>query len=439
MALSDHVSLTITADSVGVTRPGFGTPLILSHSASFAERTRSYTDLAGIAADGFATDSPEYLAAAAMFAQTPRPEKVKIGRAALPPTLAYSISVATVRNSHTYRLNVKGEGVTATEVSFTSDANATDGEIIIGLVAALEAVVGKNYTATGTTSPADVTADAAGNWFSIESPDLSDLTVVMDHADPGVATDLAAINVEDSDWYGLYTMFNSNAYGLAAAGWAESNKKLYVCESCDSATVTTAATNGDLIDDLKTQNYARTLGAFHPDPSEFFGAAWMGRMLPLEPGAATWKFKTLAGISSVSLTSTQRGNLVAKNGNSMETSGGVVHTFEGTTGNGDFADNQRGDDWLEAEMRATVFEALANAQKVPFTDKGVVVIESAVAAALKRASRRGIITENYTVTVPAVADVSTANKTSRTLPDVKFQATRAGAIHKVLITGVVSV
>jgi hypothetical protein len=43
------------------------------------------------------------------------------------------------------------------------------------------------------------------------------------------------------------------------------------------------------------------------------------------------------------------------------------------------------------------------------------------------------------VTVPKVADISAGNKTTRTLPDMKFTGTLAGAIHKVIITGVVSV
>ena len=44
----------------------------------------------------------------------------------------------------------------------------------------------------------------------------------------------------------------------------------------------------------------------------------------------------------------------------------------------------------------------------------------------------------FTVTAPAVADVSAGDKTARTLPDVDFDATLAGAIHKVEISGTVS-
>ena len=42
MALPDHVTISITSDSVGVARAGFGIPLIVSHTAAFAERVRTY-------------------------------------------------------------------------------------------------------------------------------------------------------------------------------------------------------------------------------------------------------------------------------------------------------------------------------------------------------------------------------------------------------------
>ncbi len=438
MALADHVTLTITADSVGVSRAGFGVPLILSATAAFAERTRVYTDLSGLVADGFAAGSPEHRAASAMFAQAPRPPKVKIGRSALPPTLVYTLNVVTVRDLHTYKLNVR-VGNTTTEVEFTSDGTATDGEIVVGLTAAIDAVAANNYATAGVTSPFTVTADAAGDWFSIESPDITDVDIKQTHADPGVATDLAAIQLADPDWYALYTLFNSEAYAGAAATWINSEKKIYLADTNDSESISTATGNGELMDDIFVQQYARTMGAYHPDSSEMFGAAWLGRMLPLDPGSATWKFKSLSGISVTPMSATSRANLIGKNGNSYETSGGVNHTFEGTVGDGDFMDNQRGDDWLEDDMSAEVLETLLNAPKVPFTDAGVAQIQGAVEASLKRAFRRTIITDDFVVTVPLVADVSNANKTARTLPDVKFTATRQGAIHKTIITGVISV
>jgi hypothetical protein len=441
MSLADHVSLTITQDSVGVARAGFGVPLILSHNAAFGERLRAYTDLAGIAADGFALTSPEYLAASAMFAQAPRPEKVKIGRAALQPTQVYEVDVLTPKDDHIYQLSLSGEGVTPEVVSFTSDGSATANEIVTGLMGLVNAVVGKNFTATLSVDTLVITGDTAGDWFSVEVLDVTDLENNQVHVDPGVATDLAAIQLFDDDWYCLYTFYNSEPYAIAAAAWINGQKKIYVADSCESQAITTAAGNGDLIDTIATNNYARVAGMYHPNPGSFAAAAWMGDMLPREPGSATWKFKGLSGVAAVLMTATQRGNLVAKNGNSFETVAGLDITFEGTTGDGDFLDIQRGLDWLEDDMTKTVFETLAGAPKVPFTDRGVALLEGAMRASLKRAVDRQILAESPEpqVTVPKVAGVSAGNKTARILPDMKFSGTLSGAIHKVILTGVVSV
>ena len=43
------------------------------------------------------------------------------------------------------------------------------------------------------------------------------------------------------------------------------------------------------------------------------------------------------------------------------------------------------------------------------------------------------------VTAPKVADVAAADKVARRLPDIDFTATLAGAVHEVVISGVISV
>src|SRR5574343_1251622 len=124
MSLTDHVQISITVDNAGITRAGFGVPLVVSHNASWTERVRFYSTLTDVATDFVAT-SPEYLQAVALLSQSPSPPKIAIGRAANKPTQAYQVSVLAVRNSYKYQLRVKGQGVTATAVEYTSDATAT--------------------------------------------------------------------------------------------------------------------------------------------------------------------------------------------------------------------------------------------------------------------------------------------------------------------------
>ena len=67
-------------------------------------------------------------------------------------------------------------------------------------------------------------ATNAGDFFGIQVDDLDLLKCYQDHADPGVAADLTAIAKADRNWYGLVTLFNSEAIVLAAAAWVEANE-----------------------------------------------------------------------------------------------------------------------------------------------------------------------------------------------------------------------
>lgn len=528
MGLSNHVTITITQDTVGASRLGFGILMILSHNAAWAtDRIRFYTSLAAVAVD-FAVTSPEYLAAQVAFSQTPKPTKIAIGRAANKPTQKFLIEVTTARASYTYRLRVEGQGVTSTDISFTtgtgsftvdsvdagtntftktahgltanqivrlttsgalptgvnntttyyavgvttntfqlaltsggaaidiSDSGtntqvqtASNDVIMSGLTEKLNAVVGKNYTAARTgsvgTEDLEATGSAAGNWFSIEnvltSINWDDLKVTQTHADPGLAADLAAIALASSDWYALYTLYNSNAYVLAAAAWVEANKKLYIADICDTDVITTAVGGSDTIDDLKTADYARTAGVWHPEPASFLGVGWLAVRLPYDPGSETWKYASVKGPAVPSLTPTQRDNLTNKRGNSLELVAGKRVMFNGQVADGNFIDVTRGLDWLENEMQTAVFEVLAGAVKVPFTDPGIAMVEAAMKKVIKKAVTQQVLTKDPApaVTVPKASEVSSTDRANRHLPDLKFSGQLAGAIHSGDIDGVVSV
>ncbi len=440
--LNDYVTLTISRASVGLTRAGFGTALVLTPNVSWAERTRTYNDLSAVAADFTNTSSPEYLAAVALFSQTPSPTKIKFGRRALKPTMVQTLDVVTVRNSYKYQVKVKGcsaagTAVTATTVEFTSDSSATDAEIAAGLVTALNAVVNKNYTAAGAASPITLTATAAGDWFSLEVVSVDDLKVKMTHADPGVATDLTAIQNADNDFYTVYNMWNSELEGGALAAWVQTAKKTYVADSNVTEAAITAVGNGEFLNDLKTLGYTRTLGFYHHAPDQMAGAALMGRCLPLPPGSETWALKTLTGVTTSPLTGTHKTNLQARNANGYESIGSVGVTFDGKVGSGEYFDVIRFLDWFENVAATRIFNALIAEDKKPYTEEGIASIGSELRGAIKEGIAAGGIdgSQDWTVTLPKLADISSSDKTARTLNGVKFKFVLAGALHKVVVVG----
>lgn len=443
--INNHVSITITRDNVGVARQGFGTPMVLSANAAWVERTRTYASLSEVAADFPSTTGPEYLAATAIFSQSPHPKTMKIGRLANKPTMVKVIEVSTVRNSYAYSVHVKGDGVTASTATYTSDGTATNDEIVAGLVTAINAVAANNYlaAATGTAGSqvVTITADAVANWFSVEIADPTSLEGKQTHVDPGVAADLTAILLADSSWYGFTCPYNSNAVAIAAAAWAQANKRLFVVDTDETETITTSVGNSETADDLATLDYTYSPVFYHPAQDQMAGSAWLGRCLPLTPGSETWKFKTLAGVAAVAMTSTQRANLVARDANSYEEVAGISMTFNGTVPSGEYVDVIRGLDALEDDIKKSVFQILVDNDKVPYTDAGINLIEAPVRGALKRWVATGLLASDPVpaVSSPLVADVASGDKSARLLPDIAFNATLAGAIHAVDIVGKISV
>jgi hypothetical protein len=442
MALSDYVTVAITQTSAGPTLPGFGIPLIPSYTAAWTERTRTYNNLAAVAVDFPVTTSPEYRAANAIFAQNPAPSSVIIGRCANKPTKVLSLSAITptTQPTYTYSLQVRGQGFADTTVTFTSDGTPTDAEWAAGIVSALNGVASKNYTAAGAASPVTITGSVAGGWFSVEVINPNDMKISETEADAGIAADLTAITAENNSWYGFGNTFNSKLIGLAVATYIEANNRLFICQSQDTNTIITATGNAELIDALKTGNYTRSGGFYHPFPSQFADFALLGKCLPFTPGSETWKFKTLAGVSTFAMTATHRANIVARNGNSYESVAGLSLTFDGKVASGNFIDVTRGLDALTSDITTSVFGGMAGAAKIPYTDPGVAVIESLIRGALKRGVDKGILAASpaFTVTVPVVANVSAADKTSRTLNNVFFTGKLAGAVHSANIQGSVS-
>lgn len=435
MPISDVVTVNISAAQPGVPRAGFGIPLILSATAAWPERTRTYTGIAGVGED-FATTSIEYLLASALFAQNPKPRSIMIGRLGNKPTQRRKITPTAV-NGATYEVRV-GENT----AEYTADGSATVAEITAGLTSAINALTGDTCTAADVTTHLTVTGNTAGDWDDVEVMDVNLLSIEQDHADPGVATDLAAILLESGAWYAIINPYNSKAMAVAIAGWAEANERLFLCDSQDTPIITSVVSGAtDVAAAMQTAAYSKTTVWYHPSPGDALAAALGGRLLPTTPGSETWKFKTLRGVDPVVMTSTHRTNLLAKNANSYyEIVSGRNITFEGKVADGEWIDVIRGIDWLKSDIGSTVFDALATPDKVPFDDDGIAVVEGAVRASLTRGIKNKLLTADPApvVEAPDVADVDPADKAARNLPDVTFSATLAGAIHATTITGSVS-
>lgn len=440
MSLDSIVNITITNTTVSVSQQGFGTPLVLGFHTRFVDRFRSYSSLAAMVADGFATTDAEYKAVAAVFAQNPRPLSVIVGRRLTSSVQTVEITPIAV-NLAVYTVTINGLAIT-----YTADATATVAEITAGLTTAINASAqAPNVTATDNTTKLTIVSDFTGKPAAIECSvtNSGELRMQDITTDGGWATDLGDLLAASKDWYAIIMTQKGKAEITAAAAWAESNKRLLLASSGDYDVRTSGA--GDLASALQTSAYARTALMWHHAPGSYPEAAWAGKLLPDLPGSSTWAYKTLAGIAASAnitggLNDTAIGVLEGKNANYYRSLGGVNITRTGMVSSKEWIDIVIGLDWLKARLQERIYSRLVGLKKIPYTETGVALIVSEIRAQLLEGVNNGLLVAgSEKVSFPAVSAISSTDKGNRLLPNGTFEAKLAGAIHNITITGTVSV
>lgn len=433
--LNDYAVVNISASAPAITTKGFGIPLLVSHTAAWTERTREYTKTADVVTDFPALLAPEALAAAAIFSQSPRPPKIVIGRANdHQPSQQFEVT-PVVKSTYVYQFNFDGQLVT-----FTSPGSATALEIITGLKAALDALsLGVTTSLQAGNTVLRIVA-VAGVWHNYQTLDRTNLPVVQNHADGGVATALAAIAVERNDWYALHTAFNSMLYVEAVAAYAAANQKLYVAQTIDTVVPDTAKSGTDDIGEF-LQNTANDYTAllYSDAVGDFVDAGLFGARLPKLPGRATWMFTTLSNVPARSYTATERTNMKAKNVGWYEETAGVNIINQGKLCSGRFIDFRIYLDSFVAGVQGKIYRVLVTNDKVPYTDGGIQQISGCVKAQLKEDSSglNAPVDENsIVVTAPLAASVDDGDRADRILNGVNYSFRYTGAIHEADVEGV---
>lgn len=156
MSLNDFSHVVSTGDGPALTQVGFGTLLCAVYHNMYADMTRTYEQTTDVSSDGFSTTSAAYRMVQRAFQQSPRPEKVKLGRLLHAPTHTYRVT-PVVSNSTEYQLTVSIEGRPDILVDVTSDGTATADEICDAIQAQIEAAAKGVTQGTSTTSNAVAT------------------------------------------------------------------------------------------------------------------------------------------------------------------------------------------------------------------------------------------------------------------------------------------
>lgn len=166
----------------------------------------------------------------------------------------------------------------------------------------------------------------------------------------------------------------------------------------------------------------------------------------LAPGTETWSFKSLALITPGEFSDTEIAKMDESCLNYYVCIAKKNITQGGKVLGDEWIDVIRFRDWLKNQIQMNCFNVFVMNPKVAYVDSGIALLHNAVIAALKSGQEVGGIApdsydENdnkipgYTSSAPLAASLSPAQKKSRVLPDIKWSAYLAGAIHCVEVSG----
>ena len=233
------------------------------------------------------------------------------------------------------------------------------------------------------------------------------------------------------------------------ATWAQANKKLFV--AMDNTGTGGATTTTDLAAYFQTNDMDHCAAICAPSaasyPTYLADFAWMAKAFSYAAGSENWSNMQLTGVLAENLTTEQRANILAKNGNTFEPYGNdgttpLSLTFKGTVGTGNYIDEIRGRDALCNSIKTAVANVLIQRPKVPYTDGGISAVKGAILATLENYMRIGFLDQpstnsdgtvnpSYTVTVPQRKDIATSQIQARDLSGITFTARLASAIDTV--------
>jgi hypothetical protein len=256
--------------------------------------------------------------------------------------------------------------------------------------------------------------------------------------DSGISSDLSSIAAISSEWYAVLIESTSKAEITQAAAWCEAASKMFLALSCDAGCFNPLLTT-DTISALSASAYSHT-GCFATrDTLGHVNACIIGRQLSRDPGSSTFFGKNATGPVPDALNATESAAIKAKHGLSYCLVNGLAMVSDGWGSSGRFLDLTHGKDWLLDSIQNAVLAVISSEEKIDFDDNGIAMIKSAVSGSLGSAESRHFVQPGWQVLAPLAGSVSTLNKASRLLPDVKFKGVLGGGIHKVIIDGTLKV
>jgi hypothetical protein len=386
LSLSPIVSISVSVSAQPALSPAYNQGLIVDNWPVIANATRvmQFSSLTGILQAGYTAVQPAYLAAQAVFAQTPAPSYVWLG---LQDTTAISTLI----------IDAIGTGYVVGDVLTIIQGTAH------GATAKVTSI-GTSGTITGLTVQTQGTGYTAAVGLLTSGGTGSGATVTVTAIGESLLQAVTACRSASSNWYGVYCCGAVHADIVAIAPFIEAAQPPSTFFFNDAEAAVPAGTAGNVFLALQSEKLNRTIGIYSTTQSGAFplnayaGAALMGVATGLSTGLPgsyyTLMFKQLAGIATEPLSQTQYTNCLAENAN-VYVSQGFNNAFQifqpGCMSSGQFYDQTFNRDFLVSSLQFEIVDELISQPEVPQTNSGQQRLLQAANAALTTSASIGYI------------------------------------------------
>lgn len=438
------VNVTITKSTRVVSQQAFSVPAIFGPSGRIMVPT-AYNDASEmliVNGGPFMDSDPEYIEASALRSQAIKPAKFIVAPNTAAVAQVDTFQVGTLTASHQYKFTLN-----SVVISYTAGGGDTQQSILAALLAAIGTAFPSNPPVTGA-----VTGSGAGATLTLMSPVAglgvsytsidSLLTHVNTIANHSISDDIAIAQnavLSDDQFYGIIVCSHVASDILQVATYVETQLLVYVAATADADCLTNVTT--DIMSQIKALSFDRTMVLYSAQANTNGpDGAWMGYMLPTQPGSGNWAMKTLVGVVADNLNPTQISNIVSKNGNFYVTIGGNGTTLYGIAGGGEYFDVTIFLDWVASSIQTGIIQVETDPLnlKIPYTNQGIVMLENPIRQVMRSGEDNNGFAPGWSVFSPNVIDVPKIDKLNRVLNGIGFNGTLAGAINKIAVQGYVS-
>lgn len=432
--INKRVDVQVSLGTLPLETQSFDTPFFLVGTAAFTEAYRVYGGIDEVL-DDHAEGSAAYKMAALAFNGLFPPTEVYIGRRAI----TVNTITPTVADNTTYSLNIKAGGVDAF-ITYTSGTSASVSTIVTGLKAAITASAVNTLVTVGGTTTLTLTPLTT---LSVGTS-TSNLVNVLSYSETATTAASRARQL-DTAWYYVAMDDHTASEVEAFAAYAEGINCPFATSTSDVNVYSQVATT-DIGSKLKALGFDHASTLFHESADTAFPeAAIFGAMAQLEKGTSTLTDKTLVGVATSNLSSSQIAVLEDKNVMYYINFVGAGSLFNSKTASGQFFDTIEFADWLRARVAESVYGTIKRRSvaglKTSYDQAGKAIVEQAILSPVKTGQAVGSISVDTdpVVRIPSRAEISDNDRANRFLPNVVLEVQYTNAIETVQIRAYVSI